>query len=813
MSNHSKRKGSQQGFSLLEVLVAVVILSFGLLALAGLQVSLFKASADVKAQSVGLALANEKLEYFRGYPTMTDYLAIDSGNDGASFTVGGTTYTRDWTVTRYASPTANVGTAVFTDPGSNTAALGSGYVTNNEFKRVRVNVTWTDAGNVAQKVTLEDVIAALDPGDSAKVGKLSSGTTNRGPVVRIFDPGQQQDGVIPIGIGTGDANTAATNPKPLVNGTNVIETRFDVLTYSGLNGVGANATAIEQSRVETSLVACACDYGQAPAGFGKRPTYWDGYKYTEPEDSTTAALAGEALAAVNTQSNLCSICCRDHHDPSTLAVNAPRFDPRDSTHKDGHFLLTGSTLSAQKTTGTYTEACRVIRVNGVYRVAADMYNDYQNLLDTNSMAVTPDVGKPVYIPTAAKTTSYQNFVKSYLDSRLAVTGSPASDTKANRNVLLSLNVDATSVIENTTGINPTTSPQTISIQPSFTYVKNSPTKWLHLRGLFVDYLEDSAIQAIKDAKSNCGSATLAAREACVLPVLPFTSLNLTELGNWTPISGTEIVVAGNNFDFSTTLTKLQPIRGATNAVNSATDGATNNALATLRSSNSGLTTLPNGISTNDAGVAVPATWTATQPFLMSGFSGSPTGGTYVVQLAASPSQYVYQAAAIGTMYLNSSFGNGVSNCNYTVSTGDPINCSTSDLTAQTLTVGGYNYSVTNLKTNQTSLGDVALSCTNTVTNATVLHTFNGQGTLGARTCKNWQVTASTGGGAPGTPTAGTDGLTSESTPIVFASGITNGATINFTLVPQADSLSYTCTYNDQGTNQDNNYTVVTKSCP
>ena len=89
---------------------------------------------------------------------------IDSGSD-AAVTVGGVSYTRSWTVNRYAYPVAG---GSFYPARPNTGALAATYAVNNEFKRILVNVTWTDAQSLDQRVSLEDAIAAIDPGDSAR---------------------------------------------------------------------------------------------------------------------------------------------------------------------------------------------------------------------------------------------------------------------------------------------------------------------------------------------------------------------------------------------------------------------------------------------------------------------------------------------------------------------------------------------------------------------------------------------------------------------------------------------------------------------
>lgn len=58
---------SSAGFSLIEVLVAVVILSVALLALASLQLNVIRSSADTKAQSVAAGLGKQLIEQMMAY--------------------------------------------------------------------------------------------------------------------------------------------------------------------------------------------------------------------------------------------------------------------------------------------------------------------------------------------------------------------------------------------------------------------------------------------------------------------------------------------------------------------------------------------------------------------------------------------------------------------------------------------------------------------------------------------------------------------------------------------------------------------------
>ncbi len=87
----------QKGFSLIEVLVALVILSISLLALAGLMVQSTRNSSWGNHLTEAATLAQDRFERFRAVRPQTD---IPEGTNFDQVTAAsGITYTRTWTVT------------------------------------------------------------------------------------------------------------------------------------------------------------------------------------------------------------------------------------------------------------------------------------------------------------------------------------------------------------------------------------------------------------------------------------------------------------------------------------------------------------------------------------------------------------------------------------------------------------------------------------------------------------------------------------------------------------------------------------------
>lgn len=94
----------QAGSGLLEVLIAVVILSIGVLALGRFQGASLQDAVASRNRSQALTLARQTLAGMRSFTTSDDYHQLVSGGDAAPIEGINTRYTRRWLVTPFDDP-------------------------------------------------------------------------------------------------------------------------------------------------------------------------------------------------------------------------------------------------------------------------------------------------------------------------------------------------------------------------------------------------------------------------------------------------------------------------------------------------------------------------------------------------------------------------------------------------------------------------------------------------------------------------------------------------------------------------------------
>ncbi|CRI67747.1 hypothetical protein THIOKS180010 [Thiocapsa sp. KS1] len=225
-----RRRPPQRGFTLIEALIALVILSFGLFGLMQIQTRVMLKTGDSKAQTAAVNLAQEKLEELRA----RDYADIDSDEDLIEAAAGDTTdFTRTWTVTER------------TDP---------------PYKEVSVTIDWTRPGQDTKDagfttVTLTTYIAPSTLVELDAVGKepTSPPPTNSGglpPTISVNIPYRQcTSSASPCAV----AKNATISPSFIVTDDATLSTKNLAITASGASTTGSMSYNTTSSSVSQDI--------------------------------------------------------------------------------------------------------------------------------------------------------------------------------------------------------------------------------------------------------------------------------------------------------------------------------------------------------------------------------------------------------------------------------------------------------------------------------------------------------------------------------------------------------------------------------
>lgn len=152
------RRGRSGGFTLVEAVLAMLLVSLAALTLGATFMKLSRSEDLAKQQGEATRLANERIEALRAYTQIAAASGVNSWNALATGTDQVTTnaeYTRSWTL---------------------------GGSSNDTMRTLRVTVSWQDRSNTTQSVAMGTVVARTDPADVGSLGfPLPANTTLKRP--------------------------------------------------------------------------------------------------------------------------------------------------------------------------------------------------------------------------------------------------------------------------------------------------------------------------------------------------------------------------------------------------------------------------------------------------------------------------------------------------------------------------------------------------------------------------------------------------------------------------------------------------------
>jgi hypothetical protein len=265
----------QRGASLIEALVAMAIMAFGMLALAGVQTTL-RVNADLaKQRAEATRIAEQQIETVRAFRT------VGSGGPGG---------------TEYDNLTTTA-PATVTLPESNTVYEASTTINpqaDGLHQTVRVLVTWKDRYDMERRVVVRDIVSRAAPTLSGLVSSVRKTTA----------PGQWKNRHPTIPVRAGDQignNESVFKPKEggdvawVFNNTTGVITR--VCTVSSVSESG--------TLQQTDLVSCENTNAQLLAGYvrfnlrGVSLDFGDGFSGFKPiPGDTTAWVIDNSLSRI-----------------------------------------------------------------------------------------------------------------------------------------------------------------------------------------------------------------------------------------------------------------------------------------------------------------------------------------------------------------------------------------------------------------------------------------------------------------------------------------------------------------------------------
>ncbi|MFQ3235431.1 MAG: prepilin-type N-terminal cleavage/methylation domain-containing protein [Paraglaciecola sp.] len=367
------------GFSLLEVLVASVIMLLGVTGYTALQSQYIRLDNSLNMRQHALYLAQEKLQdlqHFTALHSDPETLAYNDiiTNGGGQIGAGDVQvalsalpghemlFSRYWQVTNsYFVDTDNNGT-----PDSwlvqGSLSLPAILPVIAPQKHVLLTVAWQGYQGEELEVTLSSYISPISIATGAHINNPGLGTQTR-PEVK-FTPVPSADNLT-LALTSGQV-MQATSPQVLLKGENV------TVNFSHTNFVEHSPIRQQQQQKQDRLmVGCQCALKIHEQGLTPAMITLDGGRQIVTPGQWTTKWTGQPVNAE--QPAQCVQCCRDHHDTDAMVTADTYYRTEQGmAHKHYNRSPEGIYSQALNKGDEYQEVCHIKLYDGFYHLFADL---------------------------------------------------------------------------------------------------------------------------------------------------------------------------------------------------------------------------------------------------------------------------------------------------------------------------------------------------------------------------------------------------------------------------------------------------------